>query len=158
LLKPEGFTQRIISLISKTAIPPWSEFLASLLGHVRHIEANRDLFFGPSANTESPPFNVQKRSQHFINEQNETLAFLCTAGAAQPRARVGLFPAFPARGDGSKQRHLAHPAEQVCTANTVKQSAMLSAAQLVLYLKVPSVLMRLDQIFSFIMNANHGTV
>src|SRR5215475_16021060 len=42
LLKPEGFRQRIVSLISKTAIPQRGEFLASLLGCVPHIEANGD--------------------------------------------------------------------------------------------------------------------
>jgi hypothetical protein len=73
------------------------------------------------------------------------------------RARVGLFPAYPARGDGSKQRHLGHPAEQLCTANTAKHQQCFPDYSSSL-LKVPSVLMRLDQIFSFIINANHRTV
>jgi hypothetical protein len=51
--------------VSKTAISLWSEFVASLLGHVRHIEANGDLFWGRPANTESP-FPV--RETHSVSQ------------------------------------------------------------------------------------------
>ena len=65
LLKPEGFRQRIVSLISKTAISLWSEFLASLPGHVRRIEAHGDLFLS-HPQTQNRPSRVHKRSQLFI--------------------------------------------------------------------------------------------
>jgi hypothetical protein len=73
MLKPEGFRQRVISLISKTAIPPWSEFLASLLGHVRHIEANGDLLLD-NPQTQNRCFRFEKRTQYLIRTHNETLS------------------------------------------------------------------------------------
>jgi len=55
ILKPEAFRHRVISLISKTATPPWSEFLASSLSHMRHIEANGDLFLSHPQTQNRPP-------------------------------------------------------------------------------------------------------
>ena len=62
IAKAIAFRQRIVSLLSKTAISLWSEFLASLLGHVRHIEANGDLFLG-HPQTQNRRFRFEKRTQ-----------------------------------------------------------------------------------------------
>jgi hypothetical protein len=63
----------IISPNCQKRYSPWSEFLASLLGRVRQIEVNADLFLG-SRQTQVTPFQFHKRSQLFIRTHDETLS------------------------------------------------------------------------------------
>jgi hypothetical protein len=70
ILKPEAFRHRVISLISKTATPRWSEFLASSLSHVRHIEANGDLFLS-HPQTQNRHLPVQQRAELFVGMHNK---------------------------------------------------------------------------------------
>jgi len=67
--KPEAFMQRIISLITKTAIPRGG----FIIRHVRQIEASDDLFLDHPADTDRP-FQFQKRCQLFTSAHDETLS------------------------------------------------------------------------------------
>jgi hypothetical protein len=52
IVKSEAFMQRMISLISKAGIPPWSEFLSSLLGRFASDLDQWCFILGLAANTD----------------------------------------------------------------------------------------------------------
>jgi hypothetical protein len=90
--------------VSKTAISLWSEFVASLLGHVRHIEANSDLFWGRPVNTESPlpvreTHSVFRRRAQIVRPSESTVEIQPKLQPALLSLRRELFRAITAQAE-----------------------------------------------------------